>query len=58
MTPLLMLHFAGSVLVGYLGRRRRVGFLGNFLFSLFLTPLLVLLILILTTEKRRRPAAA
>jgi hypothetical protein len=52
---LIILLVVGSALVGYLGRRRRIGFLGFFLFSLLLTPLLCLLILLLTQEKRRHP---
>lgn len=50
MSPLLVLHVLGSVLVGYLGRRRRIGFLGFLIASLLITPILALLVLLLTAE--------
>ncbi len=52
-----IIFLAGSVLVGYLGRDRRIGFLGFFLSSLLLTPLLTLLILILTAPRKTKHAA-
>jgi hypothetical protein len=42
----------GAVLVGYLGRHRRIGFLGFLLLSLLITPLLALLVLILSSDER------
>ena len=40
-----------AALVGLCGRRRRVGFLGFFLVSLLLTPLVGLLVVYLTGER-------
>lgn len=58
MSPLLLLMIAGSVLVGWLGRHRRIGFLGFFLVSLLITPILGLLVLILSADARvGKPAA-
>lgn len=56
MLPLAVL-IAGSVLVGYLGRHRRIGFLGFFIVSLVITPLLAVLVLLLSADGRvGRPA--
>ncbi len=58
MSPILLLMTAGSVLVGWLGRHRRIGFLGFFLVSLLVTPILGLLVLILSADDRvGKPAA-
>lgn len=58
MTPTLLLMIAGAVLVGWLGRHRRIGFLGFFLVSLLITPILGLLVLILSADDRvGKPAA-
>ena len=43
-----VLWFALSVIVGILGRDRKIGFLGFFFLSLVLSPLLVLVALLLT----------
>ena len=51
MSPLFLV-VAGAVLVGFLGRHRRIGFLGFFLVSLLITPLLGLLVLILSADGR------
>jgi hypothetical protein len=51
MSPLFLM-VAGSVLVGFLGRHRRIGFLGFFLLSMVITPLLGLLVLILSADER------
>lgn len=51
-----------SLIVGWFGKDRRFGFLGSFLASLVLSPLVVLLILILTQPRpilpRRAPQPA
>lgn len=58
MAPTLLLMIAGAVLVGWLGRHRRIGFLGFFLVSLLITPILGLLVLILSADDRvGKPAA-
>jgi hypothetical protein len=41
-----------SVVVGVLGRKTRFGFWGNFIFSLFLSPLFVLLIIFLSPTRK------
>lgn len=51
MSPLFLI-VVGAVLVGFLGRHRRIGFLGFFLVSLLITPLLGLLVLILSADAR------
>jgi hypothetical protein len=38
--------------VAFLGRHRRIGWLGFFLVSLLLTPIITLLILVLTADRR------
>ncbi len=52
MTPLLLVHIVGSVLIGFLGRHRKIGFLGFLIVSLLITPVLGLLVLILTGDAR------
>jgi hypothetical protein len=47
-----LIYLGFCVVVGFLGRRRRIGMLGFFLASIVVTPLLVLLILVLTAPKR------
>ena len=45
--------------VALLGRKRRIGFIGFFIFSVLFTPVIVLLILLLTAPKReRRPVSS
>lgn len=48
-----VLYLLGAALVGFAGRRRRVGFVGFFLASVLLTPLLGLIILLLSAPQRR-----
>lgn len=36
----LLLYVGLALLIGYIGREKRFGFVGNFLASLFFTPLL------------------
>lgn len=38
--PGILFYLGICVLIGYLGREKRFGFVGNFLASLFFTPLL------------------
>ena len=57
MTPMLLFLVVGSLLVGFLGRHRRIGFLGFFLLSLLVTPLVGVLVLVLSSDNRlRKPA--
>jgi hypothetical protein len=58
MSALLLLHIAGSILVGLLARHRRIGFWGFLLVSLLITPFVALLILIISADSRvRKPAS-
>ncbi len=50
MPILIAVHIIGSLLVGFAGRNRRMGFGGSLLASLLFTPLLVLILLIATAE--------
>jgi hypothetical protein len=54
LTPLglVILHVALSLLVGYLGRARSIGFAGYFVLSLLLSPLLMGLALLISLPKR------
>lgn len=52
MTPILLLSIIGSLVIGVLGRHRRIGFLGFLILSLVLTPVLGLLVLLLTADDR------
>lgn len=57
MSLTLLLLVAGALVVGFLGRHRRIGFLGFALLSVVITPLLGLLVLILSSDDRvGRPA--
>ena len=51
---LVYLYFMASIVIGYCGRRRVMGFLGFFLTSLLLTPVLGLIVLLVTAP--RKPA--
>jgi hypothetical protein len=60
LTIAIILYLAFCVLAGLCGTHRRMGFLGAFLLSLVITPVLSLLLLILTApshraERDRRP---
>jgi hypothetical protein len=50
---LIYLYVMASILVGYFGRRRVMGFLGFFLTSLLITPVGGLLVLLLTAPRTR-----
>jgi len=54
--PLIVLYFALSVLVGYVGRKREIGFAGFLVLSLLLTPLVTSLVL-LVGAMREQPAS-
>ena len=49
----LVLYIAFCVLVGLCGSHRRMGFIGTFIISFFLTPVVVLITLLLTGPSRR-----
>jgi hypothetical protein len=53
-----VLYLLLAVLVGLCGRRRRMGFVGFFIVSLLLTPVLGLLLVYMTQERspEARPA--
>ncbi|WP_028576724.1 hypothetical protein [Desulfomicrobium escambiense] len=44
--PVFVIFFAGSLLVGFLGRKTRFGFWGNFFASMLLSPLVGLLLIL------------
>lgn len=50
MFTLLTLNIALSLIIGYLGRRRKLGFWGLFFGSMFLTPLIGLVILLASED--------
>jgi uncharacterized membrane protein len=50
MLTLLTLNIALSLIIGYLGRRRKMGFWGLFFGSMFLTPLIGLVILLASDD--------
>jgi hypothetical protein len=50
----LFLWLLPSLAVGLLGRDRAIGFLGFFLLSLLVSPVLSLIVLLITTPRRRR----
>jgi uncharacterized membrane protein len=50
MFTLLTLNIALSLVIGYLGRRRKLGFWGLFFGSMFLTPLIGLVILLASED--------
>lgn len=50
MFTLLTLNIALSLIIGYLGRKRRMGFWGLFFGSMFLTPLIGLVILLASDD--------
>ncbi len=52
-TIAIVLYLLFCVLAGLCGSHRRMGFFGTFLFSLVVTPVVVLLVLILTAPSRR-----
>jgi hypothetical protein len=56
----VLVYLVFCVLIGLCGSQRRLGFLGTFLISLFITPVVMLVVLLLTgpsrgIEWRRRP---
>ena len=59
-TIVILIYLVFCLLVGLCGSRRRLGFLGTFILSVFITPLLMVIILLLTgpprgAEWRQRP---
>jgi hypothetical protein len=57
---LVFLYVVFCILVGICGSQRRMGFTGTFIFSLLITPVLVLIVLLMTgpaqrLEKLKRP---
>jgi hypothetical protein len=49
----LILYIVFCVLVGLCGSQRRMGFIGTFVVSLVLTPVVVLIVLLLTGPSER-----
>jgi hypothetical protein len=58
MSPLVIASVIGSLIVGWAGRRRKIGFLGFAAVSFLLTPLVGFAILYLTAQRRGARAAA
>jgi hypothetical protein len=59
---LVFLYVVFCILVGICGSQRRMGFTGTFIFSLLVTPVVVLVVLLMTgpaqrLEKLKRPEA-
>jgi len=57
---LVFLYVVFSILVGICGSQRRMGFTGTFIFSILVTPVVVLVVLLMTgpsqrLEKLKRP---
>ncbi|MGE5458200.1 MAG: hypothetical protein ACM3RX_07585 [Methanococcaceae archaeon] len=48
------LFFFLSLVVGLLGRKTLLGFWGNFIFSLFLTPIVPLIYVLIASNKGKR----
>lgn len=48
-----IVYIIACILTGMCGSRRRMGFIGTFLFALLTTPLVVLPVLLLTSQARR-----
>jgi Na+/melibiose symporter-like transporter len=60
LATLLTIYVVACLFTGLFGRHRRMGFIGTFLISLLITPVLMLLVLAITgpapqIEWRRRP---
>lgn len=51
---LMLIYFAASLLLGFLGMHRKFGFWGYFFGSLLLTPLIGVL-LVIASDRRKRP---
>jgi hypothetical protein len=49
----LVVYVVFSVLVGFCGSQRRIGFTGSFILSLLITPVLALIVLLITGPSRR-----
>jgi hypothetical protein len=49
---LIIFYVLASLLVGFLGRRREVGFSGFFVLSLLLTPFVMAIVLLVATPRR------
>ncbi len=47
-TTAVVLYVVFAILVGICGSRRRMGFIGTFILSLLLTPILMLIVLMIT----------
>ncbi|MGE5363744.1 MAG: hypothetical protein ACM3SM_06405 [Bacteroidota bacterium] len=54
MTLLILLNFLLSLVVGILGRKTLLGFWGNFIFSLFLTPLIPLVYILIAVNMGKK----
>ena len=50
---LVFLYVVFCILVGICGSQRRMGFTGTFIFSLLVTPLVVLIVLLMTGPAQR-----
>jgi hypothetical protein len=50
---LVFLYVVFCILVGICGSQRRMGFTGTFIFSLLVTPVIVLIVLLMTGPSQR-----
>lgn len=55
MFTLYTLNIVFSLVIGYLGRRRKLGFWGLFFGSLFLTPIIGLVVLLSSEDVKQSP---
>lgn len=49
---MIVIYLLLSIVVGWLGRHRHIGFVGFFVLSLLITPVIALLILMMAHERR------
>jgi hypothetical protein len=52
----VVLYFLACALVAFAGRGRRIGFLGFFILSIFLSPIIALLVVILSAPVSEKSA--
>lgn len=57
MVPIGLFFFL-SIVVGLLGRKTLIGFWGNFIFSLFLTPIVPLVYVLIASNKGKKVQAS
>lgn len=51
----LIVYVGLALLIGYVGRDKKLGFVGNFLISLFLTPVVGLIVWLVQSDAAPKP---